>query len=187
VGFASAVTTSAWIDQIVEDIREGGRKGRIGCKYIIHRHHHARKQDSQHSPNQPSHGPERRDLVSPRVALGERGLTRSGSYYGATVTSWVAGGKERLFVSDKASLDGSKPIRGGVPICWVSVRGRRPGGATERSETKESSERSEHRVSPERGEKKLSEHSENQARAKREEQPSRARKRFSRSASTHSP
>ncbi|KAJ9121584.1 hypothetical protein QFC22_002203 [Naganishia vaughanmartiniae] len=39
-------------------------------------------------------------------------------YYGATVTSWIAGGKERLFVSSKAALDGSKPIRGGIPICW---------------------------------------------------------------------
>ena len=33
------------------------------------------------------------------------------SLYGATVTSWVAGGKERLFVSSKSALDGSKAVR----------------------------------------------------------------------------
>jgi len=45
-------------------------------------------------------------------------------YYGATVISWkspdVAGGEplERFFVSSKASLDGSKPVRGGIPIVF---------------------------------------------------------------------
>jgi len=45
-------------------------------------------------------------------------------YYGATVISWkspdVASGDplERLFVSSKASLDGSKPVRGGIPIVF---------------------------------------------------------------------
>lgn len=38
--------------------------------------------------------------------------------YGATVTSWKTNGKEQLFVSDKAHLDGSKPIRGGIPIVF---------------------------------------------------------------------
>ncbi|WRT63744.1 uncharacterized protein IL334_000667 [Kwoniella shivajii] len=38
--------------------------------------------------------------------------------FGATVTSWKAGGKERLFVSSKSALDGSKPIRGGIPVCF---------------------------------------------------------------------
>lgn len=28
--------------------------------------------------------------------------------YGATVLSWIAGGEEKLFLSDKAILDGSK-------------------------------------------------------------------------------
>lgn len=27
-------------------------------------------------------------------------------------------GRERLFISDKAVMDGSKPVRGGVPVCW---------------------------------------------------------------------
>ncbi|KAH7911198.1 galactose mutarotase-like domain-containing protein [Hygrophoropsis aurantiaca] len=44
--------------------------------------------------------------------------------YGATVVSWKAGTKphpepaERLFVSSKASLDGSKPVRGGIPVIF---------------------------------------------------------------------
>ncbi|KAK6905329.1 glucose-6-phosphate 1-epimerase [Kwoniella mangroviensis CBS 10435] len=38
--------------------------------------------------------------------------------YGATIVSWKSAGKERLFVSGKAALDGSKAIRGGIPICF---------------------------------------------------------------------
>lgn len=38
--------------------------------------------------------------------------------YGATVTSWKANGQEQLFVSKKAHLDGSKPIRGGIPLVF---------------------------------------------------------------------
>ena len=39
--------------------------------------------------------------------------------YGATVTSWkLADGQEQLFLSDKAHLDGSKPIRGGIPVVF---------------------------------------------------------------------
>jgi len=39
--------------------------------------------------------------------------------YGATVTSWkVAGGENNIFVSKKAKLDGTKAIRGGVPVCF---------------------------------------------------------------------
>lgn len=43
--------------------------------------------------------------------------------YGATVTSWKANGQEQLFVSQKAQLDGSKPIRGGIPLVFP-VRSR---------------------------------------------------------------
>ncbi|EIW64672.1 galactose mutarotase-like protein [Trametes versicolor FP-101664 SS1] len=45
-------------------------------------------------------------------------------YYGATVISWKAGSPtnpqptERLFVSGKAALDGSKPVRGGIPVVF---------------------------------------------------------------------
>ncbi|KAL8809046.1 MAG: hypothetical protein Q9223_003500 [Gallowayella weberi] len=39
--------------------------------------------------------------------------------YGATVISWKsANGKENLFLSSKAHLDGSKPVRGGIPIVF---------------------------------------------------------------------
>lgn len=39
--------------------------------------------------------------------------------YGATVVSWKsANGKENLFLSDKAYLDGSKAVRGGIPVVF---------------------------------------------------------------------
>lgn len=44
--------------------------------------------------------------------------------YGATVISWKSGSIrepepiERLFVSSKAALDGSKPVRGGIPVVF---------------------------------------------------------------------
>jgi len=45
--------------------------------------------------------------------------------YGASVVSWRSGSKiepefiqERLFVSSKAYLDGSKPVRGGIPVVF---------------------------------------------------------------------
>ncbi|KAF8973933.1 galactose mutarotase-like protein [Flammula alnicola] len=43
--------------------------------------------------------------------------------YGATVISWKVADesgqlKERLFVSSKAFLDGSKPVRGGIPVVF---------------------------------------------------------------------
>ncbi|KAK3642404.1 hypothetical protein LTR56_010757 [Elasticomyces elasticus] len=38
--------------------------------------------------------------------------------YGATVISWKANGRENLWVSEAAKLDGNKPVRGGVPIVF---------------------------------------------------------------------
>ena len=39
--------------------------------------------------------------------------------YGATVTSWtLANGSEQLFLSSAAKLDGSKAIRGGIPVVF---------------------------------------------------------------------
>lgn len=39
--------------------------------------------------------------------------------FGATVTSWKsASGTENLFLSSKAYLDGSKPVRGGIPVVF---------------------------------------------------------------------
>lgn len=43
--------------------------------------------------------------------------------YGATVLSWKsANGKENLFLSSKAQLDGSKPVRGGIPLVFPVSR-----------------------------------------------------------------
>ncbi|KAJ3074650.1 hypothetical protein HDU98_010646 [Podochytrium sp. JEL0797] len=39
-------------------------------------------------------------------------------FFGATVTSWISNGKEKLFLSNKAILDGSKAVRGGIPIVF---------------------------------------------------------------------
>lgn len=39
--------------------------------------------------------------------------------FGATVISWKsANGKENLFLSEKAALDGSKAVRGGIPVVF---------------------------------------------------------------------
>ena len=39
--------------------------------------------------------------------------------YGATVISWKSkNGKENLFLSSKAHLDGSKAVRGGIPLVF---------------------------------------------------------------------
>nr|OQO19685.1 hypothetical protein B0A51_10700 [Rachicladosporium sp. CCFEE 5018] len=38
--------------------------------------------------------------------------------YGATVISWRNNGKENIFVSEAAKLDGSKPVRGGIPVVF---------------------------------------------------------------------
>ena len=43
--------------------------------------------------------------------------------YGATVTSWKSnGGKtENLWLSEKAALDGSKAVRGGIPVVFPVI------------------------------------------------------------------
>ena len=39
--------------------------------------------------------------------------------HGATILSWKStDGSENLFLSDKALLDGSKPVRGGIPVVF---------------------------------------------------------------------
>lgn len=38
--------------------------------------------------------------------------------YGATVISWKENGKEQLWLSDAAKTDGSKPVRGGIPLVF---------------------------------------------------------------------
>lgn len=38
--------------------------------------------------------------------------------YGATVTSWKSGGKENLWLSSEANLEGKKAVRGGIPVVF---------------------------------------------------------------------
>ncbi|KAH8102661.1 galactose mutarotase-like protein [Cristinia sonorae] len=53
-----------------------------------------------------------------------KGATAEILLYGATVISWKSGSKEiaepleRFFVSSKAALDGTKPVRGGIPVVF---------------------------------------------------------------------
>lgn len=50
------------------------------------------------------------------------------SLYGAHLLSWKsAAGRERLFVSARSALDGSKAIRGGVPVIFPQFAERGPG------------------------------------------------------------
>jgi len=48
------------------------------------------------------------------------GTTCTIALYGATLTSWKVKGEQLIFVSPNAILDGSKAIRGGIPICFPS-------------------------------------------------------------------
>ncbi|KIM66186.1 hypothetical protein SCLCIDRAFT_1211415 [Scleroderma citrinum Foug A] len=58
------------------------------------------------------------------VLIHPKGATAELLLYGATVISWKAGSRansepaERLFLSSKALLDGSKAVRGGIPIVF---------------------------------------------------------------------
>lgn len=45
---------------------------------------------------------------------------------GAQVLSWVASGRERLYLSPKTLLDGQSAIRGGVPVCFPQFNQRGP-------------------------------------------------------------
>ncbi|GAB2182267.1 D-hexose-6-phosphate mutarotase [Denitratisoma sp. agr-D3] len=46
------------------------------------------------------------------------------SRLGAQVLSWKTGdGKERLFLSERAVFDGSRSIRGGIPVCFPQFSG----------------------------------------------------------------
>ncbi|KAG6857572.1 hypothetical protein H0H87_000171 [Tephrocybe sp. NHM501043] len=64
------------------------------------------------------------DLPASTDPIRSQGSSIEILYYGATIISWKSGSLqnpepvERLFVSSKAVLDGSKPVRGGVPIVF---------------------------------------------------------------------
>lgn len=56
---------------------------------------------------------------------GPRGSSAVVSRLGGQVLSWITpDGRERLFLSDKAVFDGSRPIRGGVPVCFPQFADR---------------------------------------------------------------
>lgn len=48
--------------------------------------------------------------------------------HGAQVLSWVAAGRERLYLSPKSVMDGQAAIRGGIPVCFpqFNMRGDLP-------------------------------------------------------------
>jgi len=48
--------------------------------------------------------------------------------HGAQVLSWVAEGRERLYLSPKSTMDGQAAIRGGIPVCFpqFNMRGDLP-------------------------------------------------------------
>jgi glucose-6-phosphate 1-epimerase len=46
--------------------------------------------------------------------------------HGAHVLSWVSGGQERLYLSQKSTMDGQAAIRGGVPVCFPQFNQRGP-------------------------------------------------------------
>lgn len=66
-------------------------------------------------------------LSQPRVSVEHGTVTASlpsgdsvaVNLFGATVTSWKrSDGAEQLFLSEKAALDGSKAVRGGIPVVF---------------------------------------------------------------------
>ncbi|KAJ7148929.1 galactose mutarotase-like domain-containing protein [Mycena crocata] len=50
------------------------------------------------------------------IVIEKNGASTEVYLYGATVSSWKSGGVERFWMSGAAVLDGSAPIRGGIPI-----------------------------------------------------------------------
>ena len=63
-------------------------------------------------------------VVTLQARSGERAVV---ALFGAQVLSWTsAEGKELLYLSPKAVLDGSAAIRGGIPVCWPQFNRRGP-------------------------------------------------------------
>lgn len=65
----------------------------------------------------------------PAVRLeGPGGAQATITLFGAHLVSWTgADGKERIFCSKRSSLDGSRPIRGGVPVIFPQFAARGSG------------------------------------------------------------
>ena len=63
-------------------------------------------------------------VVTLQARSGERAVV---ALFGAQVLSWAsAEGKELLYLSPKAVLDGSAAIRVGIPVCWPQFNRRGP-------------------------------------------------------------
>ncbi|ART54309.1 D-hexose-6-phosphate mutarotase [Acidovorax carolinensis] len=56
----------------------------------------------------------------------EQGDSALVALHGAQVLSWVAGGRERLYLSPRAVFDGKSAIRGGIPLCFPQFNQRGP-------------------------------------------------------------
>lgn len=46
------------------------------------------------------------------------------AHHGAQVLSWVAAGRERLYLSPRSVMDGQAAIRGGIPVCFPQFNQR---------------------------------------------------------------
>lgn len=58
---------------------------------------------------------------------GARGASALVALHGAHVLSWIpADGRERLFLGERARLDGTAAIRGGIPVIFPQFAGRGP-------------------------------------------------------------
>ena len=63
-------------------------------------------------------------LVFPGATVHQVGTSRvTLTAFGAHVLNWVDDGTELLYLSSTAVLDGTKAIRGGIPICWPQFGG----------------------------------------------------------------
>lgn len=95
---------------------------------------HAKKPTTMERAKKPTAIPVSSPLPQPTISVQEdkveaslaSGESVTVNLFGATVVSWkLANGEEQLFLSEKAVLDGSKPIRGGIPLVFP-VRGYIP-------------------------------------------------------------
>jgi glucose-6-phosphate 1-epimerase len=56
-----------------------------------------------------------------QLACGDRVVV---AQHGAHVLSWVAAGRERLYLSPRSTMDGRAAIRGGIPVCFPQFNQR---------------------------------------------------------------
>ena len=62
---------------------------------------------------------------TPCIRIDSDGATALVALYGAHILSWIpAGGRERLFLSDRAVFDGHTAIRGGIPVIFPQFSDR---------------------------------------------------------------